>query len=389
MFGGGGSVQLARVFGIRIGANPSWFLVLFLMIYSLSGFFDAVLHVSNGIAYVVSVAAALLFFLSLALHELGHALVARRNGIGVIGIDLWLFGGVAKLSRDSQSPGEEFRVAAAGPLVTAAIAGLCLAGVAASSRWGEAVDSYLHEDGTTPLLALLSWLGIVNVWLLAFNLLPGFPLDGGRMARAIAWKVTGDRHRATRLAGRLGQGLAYLLMGVGAAIILTGSDPFAGLWIIVLGWFLSSGARGAVISSAFSERIEGVTAGDLMDAEPVAVPGGTTALAAQDEFFLRYRLPWFPVIDTAGRVLGLLREERVDGAVSAGRPTLTAGELLDTDADDDASVPRDTPLESLLGSEPLRRHGALLVTEPDGRLAGLLTLDRVRRALAASVEMRS
>ena len=388
MFGGQGSVQLARVFGIRIGANPSWFLVLFLMIYSLSGFFDAVLDVSNAVAYLVSVAAALLFFLSLALHELGHALVARRNGIGVIGIDLWLFGGVAKLSRDSESPGEEFRVAAAGPVVTAAIAAICLAGVAASSHWGEAVDSYVHENSTTPVLALLSWLGIVNVWLLAFNLLPGFPLDGGRMARAIAWKVTGDRHRATRLAGRLGQGLAYLLMGIGGAIVLTGSDPFAGLWIIVLGWFLNSGARGAVISSAFSERIEGVTAGDLMDAEPVAVPGATTALAAQDEFFLRYRLPWFPVIDAAGRVLGLLREERVDGAVASGQPALTAGELLDEDADTDARVPRDTPLESLLGSEPLRRHGALVVTEPDGRLAGLLTLDRVRRALAASVEMR-
>jgi Zn-dependent protease len=386
MFGGRGSVQLARVFGIRIGANPSWFLVLFLMIYSLSGFFDAVLDVSNAVAYLVSVAAALLFFVSLALHELGHALVARRSGIGVLGIDLWLFGGVAKLSRDSESPGEEFRVAAAGPAVTAAISALCLVGVAASSHWGEAVDSYLHEDGTTPLLALLSWLGIVNLWLLAFNLLPGFPLDGGRMARAIAWKVTGDRHRATRLAGRLGQGLAYVLMGLGALAVLVG-DPFAGLWIIVLGWFLHSGARGAVISSAFSERIEGVTAGDLMDAEPVAVPGATTALAAQDEFFLRYRLPWFPVIDAAGRVLGLLREERVDGAVAAGQPTLTADELLDASADADARVPRDTPLESLLGSEPLRRHGALMVTEADGRLAGLITLDRVRRALAASVEL--
>jgi Zn-dependent protease len=387
MFGGGGSVQLARVFGIRIGANPSWFVVLFLMIYSLSGFFDAVLDVSNAVAYLVSVAAALLFFVSLALHELGHALVARRNGIGVLGIDLWLFGGVAKLSRDSESPGEEFRVAAAGPAVTAAIAALCLVGVAVSSHWGEAVDSYLHEDGTTPLLALLAWLGIVNVWLLAFNLLPGFPLDGGRIARAIAWKVTGDRHRATRLAGRLGQVLAYLLIGLGAAAVLVGGDPFAGLWIIVLGWFLHSGARSAVISSAFSERIEGVTAGDLMDAEPVAVPCATTALAAQDEFFLRYRLPWFPVIDAAGRVLGLLREERVDGAVAAGQPTLTADELIDTAADADVRVPRDTPLESLLGSEPLRRHGALMVTEADGRLAGLITLDRVRRALAASVEL--
>jgi Zn-dependent protease len=387
MFGSGGSVQLARVLGIRIGANPSWFFVLFLMIYTLSGFFNQVLDVSNSEAYAVAVAAALLFFLSLALHELGHAIVARRNGIGVIGIDLWLFGGVAKLTRDSESPGEEFRVAAAGPAVTAVIAVLCLGGVAATSHWGEAVDSFVHEDGTTPLLALMSWLGVINIWLLGFNLLPGFPLDGGRMARAIAWKLTGDRHRATRLAGRLGQGLAYLLMGLGLFLAVS-SDPFAGLWLIVLGWFLSSGARGAVLSSAFSERIEGVTAGDLMDAEPVIVPGATTALAAQDEFFLRYRLPWFPVTDAAGRVLGLLREERVDGAVASGQPALTAGELLEDGADLDARVPRDTPLESLLGSEALRRLGALVVTDADGHVAGLITLERVRRALAANVELQ-
>src|SRR3954447_8707617 len=125
-----------------------------------------------------------------------------------------------------------------------------------------------------------------------------------------------------------------------------------------------------------------------MDAEPVIVPGATTALAAQDEFFLRYRLPWFPVTDAAGRVLGLLREERVDGAVASGQPTLTAGELLEDGADLDARVPRDTPLESLLGSEALRRIGALVVTNADGHVAGLITLERVRRALAANVELR-
>jgi CBS domain-containing protein len=123
-----------------------------------------------------------------------------------------------------------------------------------------------------------------------------------------------------------------------------------------------------------------------MDDEPVAVPRETTALAAQDEFFLRYQLPWFPVVDGAsGRLVGLLRQERVDGAVSGGQPALTADELLETGEGDEASVPRDTPLEILLGSEPLRRFGALAVVDADGRLCGLLTLDRVRRALAANV----
>jgi Zn-dependent protease len=384
VFGSGaGSVQLARVFGIRIGASPSWFLVLFLMIYSLSGFFATVLDVSSTTSYLVAVAGALMFFVSLALHELGHAIVARRNGIGVLGIDLWLFGGLAKLSREARSPGEEFRVAAAGPAVTAAIAGVCLLGVAATSHLRDTLNVF---DGrsSTPLLALLAWLALVNVMLLIFNLVPGFPLDGGRIARAIIWKVTGDRHRATRVSGRLGLGVAYILIG-GGLFLLVNHDPFTGIWLIVLGWFLSQGARGAVLAGQFSERMEGVTAADLMDAEPVSVPVATTALAAQDEFFLRYRLPWFPVVDPTGRLRGLLREERVDGAVAAGQPTLTADELLDAEIEPDASVDRDTPLEALLSSEPLRRLGAVAVVDADGRLLGLITAERVRRALAASV----
>jgi CBS domain-containing protein len=233
------------------------------------------------------------------------------------------------------------------------------------------------------VLALCAWLALVNTGLLVFNLVPGFPLDGGRIARAVAWKVTGDRHRATRFAGRLGQAFAYILIGSGLYLIATGSAA-DGIWLAILGWFLSQGARGAVVSSQFSERIEGVTAADLMDAEPVAVPGATTALAAQDEFFLRYRLPWFPVVDAAGVLVGLLRQERVDTAVAGGQPTLTADELLEG-GDAEATVARDTPLETLLTSEPLRRFGALAVVDADGHLCGLITLDRVRRALAASV----
>jgi Zn-dependent protease len=386
MFAGGGSMQLARVFGIRIGASPGWFVFLFLMIWWLSDQFAISLPAASGTTtYVTAVAGALLFFLSIALHELGHAVVARRNGIEVLGIDLWVFGGLAKLSRDSQSPGEEFRIAAAGPAVTLMITILAALGVALLSHPDWSVNLFADSSQSTPALALLSWLALVNGGLLVFNLVPGFPLDGGRIARAIAWKVTGDRHRATRLAGRLGQGFAYILVGIGLFLLASG-DAADGIWLAILGWFLSQGARSAVVSSQFAERIEGVTAADLMDEEPVAILRETTALAAQDEFFLRYQLPWFPVIDQdSGRLVGLLRQERVDVAVADGQPTLTADELLESGEGDEASVTRDTPLETLLGSEPLRRFGALAVVDGDGRLCGLLTLDRVRRALAASV----
>jgi Zn-dependent protease len=384
---GGASIQLARIFGIRIGASPSWFFVLFIMIYGLSGYFDDVLvDESNGTAYLVAVVAALLFFVSLVLHELGHATVARRNGIGIAGIDLWFFGGIAKMTRDTRSPGEEFRVAAAGPAVTLLIVAICAAVGATASRTHDFFDSaVLSNHSTTPALALLGWLALINAFLFVFNMVPAFPLDGGRITRAIAWKVTGDRNRGTRFSARLGQIFSYLLVGFGLFLLFT-SDAVNGLWFIVLGWFLGQAARGAVVTSRFSERLGGLTVGDFMDRQPVWIPGDTTVLAAQDEFFHRYRWPWFPVVDgTTGRFLGLLRQERVAAAVEDGRPAIPVAEIADRGAEDDElSVREDAPLEALLGSPGLRDRGALMVVDDEDRLCGVITVEQLRRAVAAA-----
>ena len=382
---GTGSIQLARLFGIRIGASPSWFFVLFLMIYYLSGVFDTALEgYSNDTSYVVAVIGALLFFVSLVLHELGHALVARRNGIGVSSIELWFFGGLAKLTRDPTTPGVDFRISAAGPAVTLAILLACCGALAALgvTDLGEALT--LSFTTTTPAKGLVSWLAGINLVVLVFNLLPAFPLDGGRIVRAIAWKVTGDQNRGTRLAARLGQVLAWGLMGLGAYVILRG-DTIGGIWFLVLGWFIAQAARGAVVSSRFSERLEGVTVADVMDTQPVTVPGELSVRDAQDEFFLRYRFPWFPVVDGVGRFLGILREESVEGAVNNGHPAITVGEVLGPHPDAGSFVRRDTPIEQLLGSETLRRLGALMVVDAEERLCGVVTIEQVRRALAAAV----
>jgi Zn-dependent protease len=386
MFGGGGSIQLARVFGIRIGASPSWFIVLFIMIFALSGYFrDALTTPSGSAAYLTAVAGAALFFVSLILHELGHALVARRSGIGISGIDLWFFGGIAKMTRDTSSPGEEFRVAAAGPLVTLVVAGLCVA-------FGATTDAFGDSHDVTPAQALLGWLGVVNVFLFLFNMVPAFPLDGGRIARAIAWKATGDRGRGTRFSARLGQGFSYLLIGFGIYLLLATSDAVSGLWFIVLGWFLGQAARGAVVTSRFTERLEGVTVADVMDTQPVWVPGDETAARVEDEFFARYRWPWFPVADpTSGHFYGLVTAERVDAAIAGGQPEAPARDLVEPRPRDDdraVSVAADAPIEHLLGSEGLRARGALMVVDGDGRLAGVVTLDQVRRALTAATSTR-
>lgn len=382
---GGTSIQLARLFGIRIGVSPSWFFVLFLMIYFLTDYFGDVLNGSETQAFVVAVSAAVLFFVSLVLHELGHALVGRRNGIAIQGIDLWFFGGLAKLSRDTESPGEEFRVAAAGPAVTVAVVALCFAAGALLTRTGDFFDSaVLSSEATTPAVALLGWLATINVVLFVFNMIPAFPLDGGRIARAAAWKAMGDKNRATRLSGRIGQGFAYLLIAGGLVLALTIS-PLNGIYIMVLGWFLGQGAKGAVAASDFSERIDGVTASDLMDAEPIAVPAGATVAQAQDEFFLRYHEPWFPVVDPDGRIVGILRETSVSIAPELEMPVHG---LIDDAAAADAQVRDDTPLDHLLSSEPLRRLGALMVVDREGVLRGVLTLEQVRRALTAAAPSR-
>jgi CBS domain-containing protein len=223
--------------------------------------------------------------------------------------------------------------------------------------------------------------------LFVFNMVPAFPLDGGRIARAIAWKVTGDRNRGTRFSGRLGLGFAYVLIGFGIFVLLRG-DLVSGLWSMLLGWFLAQAARGAVVASKVSERLEGVTAGDLMDTQPVAIPGDVRLGDAEDEFFARYRWPWFPVVDAAGRYLGILRQDSVERAVADGRPALEVHEVLDPGADGDVSVRDDTPIEHLLGIEGLRTLGALMVVDTDERLRGVVTVEQVRRALTAAAPGR-
>lgn len=381
---GGGSIQLARILGIRVGVSPSWFFVLFLMIYSLSGYFHDVLAGSRNTAYAVAVAGALLFFTSIVLHELGHAVVARRNGIGIAGIDLWFFGGIAKMEREADSPGQEFRVAAAGPAVTLVIAAIAFAVAAIAGDTRHFFDiATLQTVSVSPGLALVSWLFLINGVLFAFNLIPAFPLDGGRIARAIAWKVTGDRNRATRVSGRVGQAFAYLLIGLGILLAITG-DTIDGIWFALMGMFLNQAARGAVVSSQVSERIEGVTVSDLMDTDPFTLSAATTALEAQ-ESLAKHGVAFAPIVDEYRRYLGYVRADRVDNAVESGQPVLPVGELTD---DQDASLPPDAPLGTLLGAPALAGIGAIAVVEPGGRLAGVVTAARVRQAIAAVASQR-
>lgn len=377
-----GSIKLFDLFGIRIGVDRSWFLILFLMIFWLSGYFRDALHSSDTVAYATTVVTVLVLFGSLIIHELGHALVARRQGIEIRRIDLFLFGGLTQMGRDAANPGEEFKIAAAGPLATFGFVLVCL-GIDLALVGPHRLVHAAELDGTvaiTPVLLSLSWLLFWNVLLLAFNLIPAFPLDGGRIARAVVWRLTGEKTQGTRVAARMGEGFALILGGVGLWLLLS-YRSFSGLWLIAISFLLYQSARGALAQTAFSEQIAGVTVSDVMDPQPVAIPAQTSVTQALEEYFMRYGWAWFPVIEADGRLVGIARRERLEAAQSQNEGWLTVGAVLDTGLGSSWRIDEDRPLTEVLSSDSFARLGAVMAVDGEGVLRGVVTVDRVRRAL--------
>ncbi|MBK5219170.1 MAG: site-2 protease family protein [Thermoleophilia bacterium] len=383
---GGGSITLFHVRGIKIAVDWSWFLILFFLILTMSSNYGDALGESSTSAapFALALASAAGFFGSIVLHELGHAFAAIRRGIGITSIQLWIFGGVAHMDRESDSPKVEFEVAVAGPAVTFGVILLCsLIGalVAGFGEFGQALRLAveLHSDpDVSGVASMFAWLAAINAFVLVFNLLPAFPMDGGRIARAIIWARTGNRTKATRIAATMGRGFGYLFIGGGLALIALG-DVFGGIWLALIGMIVNGAARGVAMQTALTSRIDGIRVADVMDREPVAIPGDISVERALDEYFLRYRWPWFPVVDAAYRFLGLLQRDRADEVPEVSRASSNVSELVD--ADRGLFVRDDTPLDALLSNQNLRRFGALMAVDAEGRLSGVITVEQVGRAL--------
>jgi Zn-dependent protease len=383
---GGGSVTLFHIRGIRIAVDWSWFLIFFLVIISASSRFGDALGQSSTAAepFGLAIASAIGFFGSILLHELGHAFAALRRGIGISSIQLWIFGGVARLDRESDSPEAEFEVAVAGPAVTLAIVvvlyvvGALATGLAEFGHVFWLAVQFKTEATVSGIVSLIAWLAAINAIVLVFNLLPAFPMDGGRIARAVIWWRTGDRNTATRIAANMGRAFGYLFIAAGLLLLASG-DAFSGIWLALIGFLIGGAARGAAVQTALTSKIGDVRVADVMDREPVAIPGDLSVERALDEYFLRYRWPWFPVVDAAHRFLGLVERDRADEVPEVSRASSHISDLVD--ADRSLFVRDDTPLDALLGNQGLRRFGALMAVDADGRLSGVITIEQLGRAL--------
>jgi Zn-dependent protease/CBS domain-containing protein len=288
----GSSFALGRIAGIRISIHWSWLVVFALFVWTLStGVFPRTNpELGDGTHLAMAFVAAVLFFVSVLLHELGHALQARREQVEIEGITLWLFGGVASLKGTFESAGAEFRIAIAGPVVSLVL-GIFFIGIAL-------LNSPQEVDG------VVAWLGYVNLSLLVFNLVPAVPLDGGRVLHSALWHFRGDFAWATRTASAIGRGFGFLLIAIGIAMfVLQGS--FSGAWLVFLGWFLLAAAGAEARFAAARQALAGLRVGDLMALDPVSVTPDLTLGRFLDDVVWSRRFTTYPVVED-GRAVGLL-----------------------------------------------------------------------------------
>ncbi|MFN8186345.1 MAG: site-2 protease family protein [Gaiellales bacterium] len=361
------SIRLFRIRGIPIGINWSWFAILALIVWTLATeVFPAENEGFGDGTYVgMGVVAAVLFFSSLLAHELGHALQAQREGMRIDGITLWLFGGVARFKGMFPGAGAEFRIAIAGPLVTLVIGVACLL-LGLTSAPG-------YVDG------VISWLGYINLVLLAFNLLPALPLDGGRVLRSALWKARDDFGWATHAAVRVSRAIAIAMIA-GGVLVLIFVNPVSGIWLAFIGWFLFSAGAAEEQAIAARRAFGDLTVSDLMARDPVSVDPAMTLGRFLDEVVRERRFTTYPVVE-ADRAVGLLPFNRVAHVPREDWDRRSVADCMLSLADVPVLAPGQPAGEALETILDSRLRRALVL---DGeRLVGLLSVTDLARLLDA------
>ncbi len=363
------NIRLGKVAGIPVGANWSMIIIFYLVTWEL-----AVLilpadhpHEASATYWIIAVATAALFFTSLFAHEVSHALVAERNGIGVRRITFWLFGGVSELESEALTPQADFRIAIVGPITSFLLAGF---------YGGAGFILHRLSSGSDVMVSALGWLAWMNLLLGGFNLIPGAPLDGGRVLRAALWRRSGDRTRAAISATHAGRVVAYVLVTLGTIEFL--AVGIAGLWFVFLGWFLLSAAHAEESSVVLRTSLAGVQVRDIMTAGPMTFDSSTSVADFVDHQLHLYRFGSFPLVGADGQLLGLTTMGRIREVRASERPSTR---LIDV-ACPLTEVPTTSPNEAI--PELLQRmqsspDGRALVTDDAGRLVGIVSPSDIAR----------
>lgn len=363
-----GSFRIGSIAGIAIYIHVSWLIILvFLTISLASGWFPSLYRGYSASTYLVlGFISALLLFVSVLLHELAHSFVARSRGMPVKNIVLFIFGGVSNIEQEPRSPGAEFFMAFVGPLVSLLIGALCYGLL------------FLVRGNQSVLEPILMYLAFTNILLGIFNLLPGFPLDGGRVLRSIVWKITGNQYRATQVATIVGQVIAYLFILLGIWLFFFSRDSFNGIWFGFIGWFLLSAAQSARTQSMLDTTFSGVTVGQIMNQKPITVPANISLQKLVDEYFLPQGLRSAFVLygDQLG---GLITLSDIRHVPREDWPQTLVGLTM---------IPLDrmhtaTPEQSVKDALPLMTGKDInqLPVVQDGRLVGVLTREAIIRAI--------
>jgi Zn-dependent protease len=364
--------QIGRLLGIPLRIHLSWLIIFALLTWSLaSGYFPAVLPDMPAWSYwAKAVVAAVLLFGSVILHELGHSLVARRHGVRIAGITLFVFGGVSEMKDEPRSPGQEFQIAIVGPLISVALAAV-FAALARLLAAGAPV---------TPSAAIIGYLAWVNLLLAIFNMLPAFPLDGGRVLRSILWRSMGDVARATRAAAATGRVLAFAMMAVGVMQVIGGH--VGGLWLLLIGWFIMQAGSAGQLQATLREALRGLRVRDVMTTEVKAVEADTSVADLIEHFFTRHTYGGYPVL-RRGQLVGLVTLHELREVPADRRREVPVQEIM-LPLSADMVVAGETPVMEAFQRLASSRIGRLLVLEGT-RLGGLITL----RGIAQLAQVRS
>ena len=373
-------ITLGRVFGITIGLHVSWFFIALLITLSLAAHFSETNPTwASSTVWLSAIATGFLFFLAIVVHELAHALVARVRGVPIRSITLFALGGVANMDKDVGDAKTEFWMGIAGPIMSIAVGGLCLGIVWALGGFEAGSELTPH----TPPMAVFAWLGYINLMLAAFNMIPAFPLDGGRVLRAALWGFQGDKRRATWIAVRTSQIIAVLFIVVGFVGFFSGGS-FGGLWIAIIGWFLFGAAEASLLQMEMVTALQGLRVRDVMAQDCVRVSPDVSLQTLADDYVLRTGQRCFLVAD----------DGRIKGLVAAGDLKSVERELSPTTHVDAVMRPleqvkRVKPETSLAEALEMMARDDLnqLPVMSNGHLEGILTRSHILRVLESRAEL--